>query len=423
MILAFRRENKIRTFVLFLQSGNPYMTLMRSLYIDMNSFFASVEQQEDPALRGKPVGITAISAESGACVAASYEAKSFGVKTGTRVFEARRMCPDIVFRSSRHRLYVRVNQKIAAVVDELAELEAIRSVDEFQVALGGQTAELAAALDLGRQIKAAIRSRVGSELRCSIGIGPNHLLAKIAGKLEKPDGLQWLSPDNMPDRIAHLKLDDLPGISHGIKARLSRAAIWGIPELYALDPRHARLIWGSVEGERFVRALQGMDIPLLPTVRNGYGNSKVLAPHYRPPHAAMLVGRWLIEKAVARMRRDGFCARRLSLFIRCSDDRGWSRKQSCNASQDTRLFLSIFQTLWNGLPLRSGVVILSVGVHLGDVIALADRSGELFLPMEPGRKNRDEKLAQAVDRLNRRYGQRVVTFGLQQDHPGFFEKG
>lgn len=245
------------------------MTQMRSLYIDMNSFFASVEQQEDPSLRGKPLGITAINAESGACVAASYEAKAFGVRTGTRVYEARRMCPGIIFRPSRHRLYVRVNQQIAEVVDELAELEAVRSVDEFQVALGGQTAELAAALELGRQIKAAIRSRVGSELRCSIGIGPNHLLAKIAGKLEKPDGLQWLSAENMPDRLAHLQLDDLPGISHGIKARLARARIWGIPELYALDPRHARMIWGSVEGERFVRALQGMNIPLLPTERNG----------------------------------------------------------------------------------------------------------------------------------------------------------
>lgn len=308
------------------------MTPMRSLYIDMNSFFASVEQQADPSLRGKPVGITAISAELGACVAASYEAKAFGVKTGTRVYDARRLCPGIIFRPSRHRLYVRVNQKIAGVIDQIAELQAVRSVDEFQVALGGQTAELSAALDLGRRLKAAIREQVGSELRCSVGIGPNHLLAKIAGKLEKPDGLQWLAPENMPDRIAHLSLDDLPGISHGIKARLQRAAVWGVAELYALDPRHARQIWRSVEGERFVRALQGMDIPLLPTQRNGYGNSKVLAPQYRRPDAARLVGRWLTEKAVERMRRDGFCARRFSLMIRLPEGRGWSRAKTLTPS-------------------------------------------------------------------------------------------
>ena len=107
--------------------------MFRTLYIDMNSFFASVEQQEDPSLRGRPVGITAIAAESGAVVAASYEAKAFGVKVGTRVYDAKRMCPGIVFRQSRHRLYVRVNQKIAAVLDEMGELERIRSIDRKSV--------------------------------------------------------------------------------------------------------------------------------------------------------------------------------------------------------------------------------------------------------------------------------------------------
>ena len=304
------------------------MTPLRTLYIDLNSFFASVEQQEEPALRGRPVGITAISAESGAVVAASYEAKAFGVGVGTRIYDAKRLCPDIVFRPSRHRLYARVNQKIAAVLDQMAELERVRSIDEFQIALGGSTAELDNALSLARRMKLAIYEQVGSELRCSIGIGPNQLLAKIAGKLEKPDGLQWLAPENMPDRISHLKLDDLPGISRGIINRLYKAMIWDTRSLYALDPRHARLIWHSVEGERFIRALQGENIPLGETKRNGYGNSKVLAPKYRHPSQAELVGRWLIEKATERMRRDDFCARRVSLHVRC--------KTQCNIGPQKR---------------------------------------------------------------------------------------
>jgi DNA polymerase-4 len=249
------------------------MQKFNTLYIDMNSFFASVEQQIDPSLRGKPVGITAVEVESGCVVAASYEAKAFGVKTGTRVYEARKLCPNIVFKPSRHKLYVRVNQKIAEVLDTYSELERIRSVDEFQIVLGGTTSTLDGAVALTKQLKAAVRANVGSQLRFSAGLGPNHLLAKIAGKLEKPDGLQWLSRDNMPEALAHLRLDDLPGISRGIKARLYNARVWDIPALYNLDPRHARLIWNSVEGERFVRALQGEDVPLLGTQRNGYGNS------------------------------------------------------------------------------------------------------------------------------------------------------
>jgi len=135
------------------------MTEFRTLYIDMNSFFASVEQQMEPSLRGKPVGITAVEAESGCVVAASYEAKAFGVRTGTRVYEARRLCPNIIFRPSRHKLYVRMNQRIAAVLDRYAELERIRSVDEFQIALGGTTARLEEAIALTKQLKAVVPIR------------------------------------------------------------------------------------------------------------------------------------------------------------------------------------------------------------------------------------------------------------------------
>ncbi|MBL1435538.1 MAG: UMUC-like DNA-repair protein [Rhodobacteraceae bacterium] len=399
------------------------MTVFRTLYIDMNSFFASVEQQEEPALRGRPLAITAISSESGAVVAASYEAKAFGVGVGTRIYEAKQLCPGIVFRPSRHRLYARVNQKIAAVLDQMAELERVRSIDEFQIALGGSTAELDNALALARRMKLAIYDQVGSELRCSIGIGPNQLLAKIAGKLEKPDGLSWLSPDNMPERLAHLQIDDLPGISRGIRARLNKAMIWDMRSLYALDPRHARLIWHSVEGERFIRALQGGNIPLGETQRSGYGNSKVLAPEYRRPDKAVLVGRWLIEKAAERMRRDEYCAQRFSLHTRFLPEGGWSGAQSVMATQDTRAMLGIYSDLWERLMQKRPRLISSLSVHLGNIIPLSQRSGELFLPLEAATQSRNEKLSAVVDRINRRYKSRMITYGDQQDHPGFFEKG
>lgn len=399
------------------------MTHFRTLYIDMNSFFACVEQQVHPSLSGKPVAITAVDAESGAVVAASYEAKAKGVGVGTRIYEARQLCPGIVFLPSRHRLYVRANQKIAEVVDRVAELERIRSIDEFQVVLGGSTATLEGALALGKEIKRAICSEVGSELRCSIGIGPNHLLAKIAGKLEKPDGLQWLAPENMPDRIAHLKLDDLPGISRGVKHKLYRSYIWDIPALYALDPRHARMIWRSVEGERFIRALQGENIPLLGTKRGGYGQSKVLGPEHRPIPKARLVGRWLVEKAAARLRRDAYCAGRFSLSAHFYDCDGWSGSKTTMHTQDTRQFLEIYDALWLRMAQRRFGPCSSVSIHLGDVLPLKERSGELFLPLEPGRQTKKERLSQTIDGLNRRYGKKVADFGTQQDHPGFFERG
>ncbi|MEO1109852.1 MAG: UMUC-like DNA-repair protein [Pseudomonadota bacterium] len=385
---------------------------MRTLYIDMNSFFASVEQEAEPALRGRPVAITAIESDAGACVAASYEAKAFGIKTGTRIHEAKRLCPHLVLRPSRHKLYVRINQKIAAVIDHLAELEFVRSIDEFQVVLAGHHSELETSLQLARQIKAAISTHVGSQLRCSIGIGPNHLLAKIAGKLEKPDGLVWLAPENMPDRIDHLKLDDLPGISKGIRRKLLNAQIYNVRTLYRLDPRHARMIWRSVEGERFIRALQGMDIRLNPNKRNGYGNSKVLAPELRSPDKAKLVGRWLTEKACERMRRDDYCARLFSLQVNFRGRPTWSNNRKLTASQDTAVFLQIYESLWTEMLNTRPNHVLGISVHLGNIIELSARSGELFTPLAPGQQSKTEALAKCIDNINRRYKSRLLKFGV-----------
>ncbi|MGJ8606197.1 MAG: DinB/UmuC family translesion DNA polymerase [Marivita sp.] len=403
------------------------MTPMRCLYLDMNAFFASVEQQVDSRLRGRPVAITALETGphnnwAGAVVAASYEAKAQGVKTIMRVAEARQICPDIVFLQARHKLYARANQAISKAIDTIAEVERVRSIDEFQIALGGRTSALPAALDLARDIKKIIREDVGSQLRCSIGIGPNQLLAKIAGKLEKPDGLQWLAPENMPEAIAHLKLDDLPGISRGMSARLGKAHVWGIHELYALDPRHARMIWRSVEGERFVRGLQGEDIPLIETQRNTYGQSKVLAPKYRPAPMATRVGRWLVERAAARMRRDGYCAGRISIHIGLWKKHGHHWQQTLNPSQDTRDFLDIFDTLTEQFA-RSRTQATSIGINLTNLVLLTERNGELFLPLAPGQNSKRETLSATIDRINLRYGKTVIKYGDQQEHLGFFDRG
>lgn len=399
------------------------MTPIRVLYLDLNAFFASVEQHLDPSLRGRPVAITAVDSDSGACVAASYEAKAHGVKTGTLVRDAKRLCPGIIFRPSRHRVYVRFNLAIAGILDRHCELTHVRSIDEFQLALSGDAQTLDGAYKLVTSLKTAVANEIGPCIRFSAGLGPNWLLAKIAGKLDKPDGCRWLAPENMPGAIAHLALDDLPGISAAMKSRLYRAHVFDVESLCRLDPRHARMIWRSVEGERFVRLLQGMDIPLAPTQRGGFGNSKVLAPAYRDPLRAYYVGRWLTEKAAARLRREGRVAARFSLSIGFLAGGGWSRAMSCFPSQDTAYFLRLHRTLWHRLWRggRPGQIIF-VGVHLGDVALLNDRQGDLFAPLAPAAQTPGELVAKAVDQINARYPG-AIRFGLNQPHPGFFERG
>jgi len=394
------------------------------LYIDMNSFFASVEQHLNPELRGRPVGITATEGDHGSCVAASYEAKAFGVKTGTRVREARELCPDITFIPSRHRVYVRYNLAVAEVLDRFAELTRIRSVDEFQLALSGEQKTLEGATELVAQMKAAVAKEVGTSLRFSAGIGPNHLLAKIAGKLEKPDGFSWLAEENMPQALAHLELDDLPGISKGMGGRLAKAGIKDIPSLLALDPRHARKIWNSVEGERFVRSLQGMDVPLPETKRGGYGNSKVLAPEFRQPAEAYLVSRWLVEKATARLRADGRVAAKISVGMNAVDGARWGRSIKTAASQDTMTFQNINRDLWRAAwPALKGRDLMSISVQLSDVCLLSERGGDLLSDLRPAERTERERASQAADFINARFGNGTISFGVNKPHPGFFERG
>jgi len=400
------------------------MDLLRVLYIDMNSFFASVEQQLDPRLRGRPVAITAVDGGHGACVAASYEAKAHGVRTGTLVRDAKRLCPEIVFLPSRHRLYVRYNLAVADVLDRFAELTNIRSVDEFQIALSGEAMHPDGLAPFVARMKAAVADEVGPCLRFSAGAGPNHLLAKIAGKLQKPDGFRWLWGDNMPGAISHLALDDLPGISRAMKERLFRAGVYDVERLYGLDPRHARQIWRSVEGERFVRMLQGMDIPLVETVRGGFGQSKVLGPEFRRPREAYLVSRWLIEKATMRLRREGRVAGAFSVTISLLEGAPWARSVTCAPAQDTPSFLRLNRALWRQAWLHIRYhKIISIGVHLGKVDLLDARPGDFLLGIEPGRPTAAEKLASALDHLNARFGMGTIRYGLNRPHEGFFEKG
>lgn len=400
------------------------ITKFRTLYIDMDSFYASVEQQLRPELRGRPVGITAVDSDAGAIVAASYDAKALGIGVGTRIYEAKKLCPRIALVGARHKVYVRMNQKIATAIDKIAEVERIRSVDEFQVRLSAVDHELDRAIAKAQEIKSLIKAEAGPFIGASVGLGPNHLLAKIAGKLEKPDGLSWLSPNNMPDRLADMPLDKLPGIAKGVHRKLNAAGIYTIPDLYRIDPRHARMIWRSVEGERFVRALQGEDIPLIPTRRNGYGNSKVLAPENRRLPNAYFVSRWLVEKATARLRRDGYLARHFSIQVSCRPKGWWTDGISTFASQDTMHFLELNRVLWRRFYDRTGCRdYMSIGVQLGRIQRLEDRVPDLFLPLPQASKTEREKLGKVVDNINRRFGSDTVSFGHSKPHYGFFEKG
>lgn len=382
--------------------------LLRYLYLDMNSYFASVEQQDDASLRGRAVGIVTVDRPGAACIAASYEAKCRGIGVGTRTEEARALCPDIVFRPARHDRYVEMHHALHDAVERVHPVHGTHSVDEFSCRLGGGDRPLSAALALAEAIRDSITTRIGPAMRCSIGLGPSRLLAKTAAELHKPAGLDWLTPEVLPAKLKGQRLRDLPGIGKNMERRLIAAGIRDIPGLWAMQPKHARRVWNGVEGERFLRAFKGEDIPDPATGTHSLGHSQILSGRNRTPEGARLVARRLLIKAATRIRRGRFFATSLSLSAKTRAGERLSRSTDFAATQDSFALLEHFARVWHRLPVREPV---HVGVMLGGLTDRAAHTADLFETRASGDLSPREALCAQIDALNQRYGQDTIIFG------------
>lgn len=384
-----------------------------TLFFDMNSFFASVAQQEEPALMGRPVGVLTTDAPGAACIAASIEAKRLGIRMGTRQEEARLLCPQIVFRPAKHDVCVAYHHAIRAAVDTVLPIAQAHSVDEFTCHLMGRQQELDTALQIARAVQQAILTRVGAAMRSSVGVAPNTRLAKIAAELEKPSGVNWLHPSVLPDKIAHLALKDLPGISHGIYPRLVQAGITDIRQLYTMTPKQARHLWGNVTGEKFLRELHGEVVDWTRQANQSIGHGQRLTASNRSPEGARLVARRLLVKAASRLRRQGALAGSLYLHAKCAQNGRFRHYGEIQPTQDSFTLLAIFERYWAGFRLRRPV---SVGVTLGRLVPLEQHIADLFEDRPAGQPTRREALCQAIDGLNQRFGQDTITYGQLPPH-------
>lgn len=381
---------------------------LRSLYVDFNAYFASVEQQLRPALRGRPVGVLPVLAKTTCCIAASYEAKACGVKTGTPVREARQRCPDIVFVAARPPLYVEMHHKLVAAVESCTPVGQVRSIDEMDCPLMGTERKRDQALALATRIKAAVVAAGGECMRCSIGIAPNVFLAKIASNMQKPDGCTVIETNDLPHILHRLALRDIHGIGCAMESRLSRYGIKTVQELCTANPATLRNAWGNIEGERIHARLRGIEPAQRATERASISHSHVLPPELRNPEAARSVLHRLLQKAAMRLRSYGLIAGNVHLRLTWRDQRRWSADQALDRTADTRLFLQALEILWAQRPHRRCAP-LAVGVALTNLDAASHQSGSLFdLGHTPAQTAR---LNTAIDAINLRYGKKSLYFG------------
>ncbi|MGF7218524.1 DNA polymerase-4 [Spirosoma lacussanchae] len=223
-------------------------TLPTVLFVDMNSFFASCEQQDNYWLRGRPVGVCVYTGQHGCIIAPSVEAKTKGVKTGMRLDEAMRLCPDLVPVETHPTRYRSYHVKLISVLKQFADDVVPKSIDEAVIDLTNYQLVYKDMEQLARTIKVAIRNEVGDWLRCSIGIAPNVFLAKLASDLQKPDGLTVITPDTIDSVLRSLRLTDLPGIGYRMAVRLEDGGIRTPLDLRYASPQRLKSICKSIVG-------------------------------------------------------------------------------------------------------------------------------------------------------------------------------
>ena len=393
---------------------------LKWLYVDFNSYFASVEQQTQPELRGRPVAVVPVETDSTCAIAASYEAKAFGVSTGTPIWKARQLCPDLICVLARHDLYVDFHHRAIAEIERHIPIAAVCSIDEMAARLLSNEAQPAVATAIAQSIKAGLKASLGEWMRVSIGIAPNRYLAKVAGEMQKPDGLTVLMPEDIIPRLcAELELTDLPGIGRNMERRLRCKGIHSLTDIYALDRRRMRWVWGSVWGERMWYLLRGYDLAEPETERRSIGHSHVLAPALRPPSQAIAVARRLTLKAASRLRRIGYLASRFHFSVRLEEGTRLRMDLRCLPSQDSVTFLLLLRTAWQHLLAdRPTAVIKKISVTLYRLSPTDHCQLDLFHDMQGAsapqalETPRNLRLSLAMDRLNHRFGRDTVLIGL-----------
>ncbi len=382
--------------------------MVRWLYLDLNSFFASCEQQENPELRGKPVAVVPLMANTTAVLAASYEAKAKGIKTGTLVGDAKRMCPGLRLVQSRHKIYIGYHQKVREVLESCIPIHSVCSIDEFACELTGSQQNLEVATALTTKIKNEIRERVGVCMTSSIGLAPNMLLAKMATDMQKPDGFITIEPAELPKRLFPLKLRDVPGIGPKMEQRINQKGITSMEQMLGLNEKQMHGLWGSLLGSRYYYLLRGENILVPKNKSQSIGHQHVLPPNERSWDGALGVAQKLLSKTAVRLRKENFLTKRLSLSVKfMNHHEKFEKSIKLQETQDTALLLVQLNRFFTEISRKYKPLMVSV--------VLSDFRNSESHQLSFFENTKREQLFGVVDKINEKFGKDTIYLACLHD--------
>ncbi|MBN1169302.1 DNA polymerase IV [Candidatus Woesebacteria bacterium] len=393
-----------------------------TMHIDFNSCFATIEQQANPLLRGKPIAVAAYTTPSGCIVAPSVEAKKLGIKVGMRVKDGKAICPELVVLEPDPWKYRDVHLKLRKLISRYTSDFAPRSIDEFVLNMEGylhlhksNTAKMLNSNGQGlplskyvmhsvaKEIKQKIKSEIGEWLTVSVGIAPNRFLAKTAAGLNKPDGLDEINCKNFRSIYSNLKLTDLCGIKFKNTARLNSVGIYTVNDFYDAPLWKIKAAFQSINGYYWYVRLHGWEIDDIEFGRRSYGNSYALPKPLKTPQELSPILTKLVEKMGFRLRRAGLKAKGIHLSVMYRDWSYWHKAVTFEKELfDSReIYKKVFTILCRS-SLKKPVRELAVSVF--DLRDSDSVQLELFEDVV-----KKEKLVNSIDKTNERWGNYMIT--------------
>jgi len=385
------------------------------MHIDMNAFFASVEQQANPELRDKPIAVIGSHGRT-VITTSSYEARKFGVKTGMAKWEALRVCPQLIFVVGDNKKYTYTSSRIIEMMKAYTPLVEVFSIDEAWLDVTHSLHLFGSAERIAYLLKAQIRQSFG--ITCSIGIAPNKLLAKLASDMQKPDGLTIIKPEEVSKVLENMPIGELCGIGKKMERHLNLLSIRTCCQLGRADEQMLTRKFG-IMGKRYKEWGQGIDhSPVIPQEEDdevkSVGHSMTLRRDVDTREDILKYLLQLSEMVGRRARRYGVTGKTVTLYIRFADyfsNAGKQETLSNYINQSDEIYKAATAIL-SGIPIEQKVRLL--GISLSN---LQHHTQQLPLFPEEQRKAR---MTQAMDAVNNKLGDFTVTYGslLQTEEKG-----
>jgi DNA polymerase-4 len=375
------------------------------LHVDMDAFYASVEQLDNPGLKGRCV-IVGGTGGRGVVSAASYEARRFGVRSAMPIFQARQRCPQGVFIHPRMDRYREVSSAVMAVLQEFSPIVEQVSIDEAFMDLSGTERLHGPPAELAQTLKNRIREAV--RLTCSVGVAPNRFLAKIASDLKKPDGLTVITPEQVPEFIDRLPIEKVPGVGPKTQLKITERGIRFLGDIRKFPEATLASIFGAY-GRRLLELSRGIDsTPVTPDTPAKSVSSECTLEKDTCEKCALT--RCLLEQAeevAAGLRQEGVKARTIVLKIKHADFKLITRRTTfAPATQSSKELYRQALRLLEQYPITQKIRLIGLGAA-GFVPANAPRQQGLFGGEEASREGW-EKMDRTVAAIKDRFGAKVI---------------